>query len=154
VKFVFEYLSIEVGPDPLHGPSQSRALERRPSTLSQTCLPTTIPPNIGLAFNISLPGRSDTTWSSQSNRLDFQEEQRTSPNSTSLELPLARVISQLSPPQTIISSNSDGRHWPLANEEEAILLRHFVVKLSQWVSSPSPGWHCALLISPYTSQLQ
>lgn len=37
------------------------------------------------------------------------------------------------PPQTPVSIVSQSPHWPLVDENEVTLLRHFVVKLSLWV---------------------
>lgn len=56
----------------------------------------------------------------------------------STEPPLSRSFSssiELSQSPDTISGN---RHWPPANENEALLLRHFVAKLSLWVNFHTP----------------
>lgn len=75
--------------------------------------------------------RNDNIWQPRSTQ---NNTPRNDQDETVEEEPRGSLSDSLSLSPQISSTVSGKRHWPLEDENEALLLRHFVAKLSLWVS--------------------
>lgn len=137
VEFVIEYLSIDESTIGSDGRSTSRDPSPEQTLPESIQAPTSADGGTRrLSLHLTSPSGNGGGWTPEcSSTTALHNILRDVSTNTTLNTSHSSPSSRLSH-RTLTLSALTTRQWPLVNENEALLMRHFVTDLSQWVLLP------------------